>query len=283
MNRSSLACCCANSSLDISEILRRITPIEYYSGFLLPGEDACPSTKGTLLVDSNQFIYGQLAFPLCDGTGVGTTIDGNGISANNIIGTNLYANNSVYVGNTKITSNGPILQLPAGTTVGGLPIGASVQYFMMPLSPSSDQRTNLPSTSAGDYIVGGFFQNGYLSYVQFVYYWPCLFSANAIVTSLSIYANFAAAVPITGVSNFQAELMIRPQTGIVVPTGQIVTIDDGAIFNDNSVSSTVEGLSYSVTRGDRAGMLVSWTGNLADTDINNYTWITYNIGYIPIV
>lgn len=273
---SLLSCCCASNSVDLSEILRRITPIDYFPGFIV--ESTCPSQKGTLLVDSNQFLYGQLAFPQCDGTGVGTVIDGSGISTNTVI-----VKNSLFVGETIITSSGPILELPCGTTVCGVPIGgASIQYFMLQVSPTNGQQSNLPITSAGDYIVGGFFQNGYLSFVQYVYYWPCLFSTNAVVNTLSIYWNVAtgaAGLPITA-NNIVATLMIRKQDGTIVNTGQSVTYAP-VVANNTSYFISIEGLSYPVELGWRAGVLISWDGQLASNDNYHYSWITYNIGYTP--
>jgi hypothetical protein len=278
---SSLSCCCASNSVDLREILRRITPIDYFSGFLLENEPSCPSQKGTLLVDSNQFLYGQLAFPKCDGTGVGTAIDGSGISTDTVI-----AKQSIFVGQTQITSSGSVLQLPCGTTVCGVPIvgGASIQFFMLQVAPTNGQQSNLPITSAGDYIVGGFFQNGYLSFVQYVYYWPCLFSMAAKVNSISIYWNVAtgaAGLPITA-NNIVAELRIRKQNGTIINTGQTVSYAP-AVANNTSYFISVEGLSYNVEAGDRAGVYISWDGQLA-TDVNyHYSWITYNIGYTPSI
>ena len=277
---SSLSSCCAYNSVDLSEILRRITPIDYFPGFLLENEPSCPSQKGTLLVDSNQFLYGQLAFPKCDGTGVGTVIDGSGISTDTVI-----VKNSIFVGQTKITSSGSTLELPCGTTVCGVPIGgASIQFFMLQVSPTNGQQSNLPITSAGDYIVGGFFQNGYLSFVQYVYYWPCLFSTAAKVNSISIYWNVAtgaAGLPITA-NNIVAELRIRKQDGTIVNTGQTVSYAP-VVANNTSYFISVEGLSYNVAAGDRAGVYISWDGQLATNDNYHYSWITYNIGYTPSI
>ena len=278
---SSLSCCCASNSVDLSEILRRITPIDYFPGFI-NDENPCPFYKGTLLVDSNQYIYGTLAFPICgsDPTQFGTVIDETGISTRNV-----YVANSIYVGQTQITSSGSILELPCGTTVCGVPIGsASIQFFMLQVSPTSGQQSNLPITSAGDYIVGGFFQNGYLSFVQYVYYWPCLFSTAAKVNSISIYWNVAtgaAGLPITA-NNIVAELRIRKQDGTIINTGQTVTYAP-AVANNTSYFISVEGLSYDVAAGDRAGMYISWDGQLASNDNYHYSWITYNIGYTPSI
>jgi len=276
---SLLSCCCASNSVDLSEILRRITPIDYFPGFLLENEPSCPSEKGTLLVDSNQFLYGQLAFPTCDGTGVGTVIDGSGISANTVI-----VKDNLYVGQTVITSSGSTLELPCGTTVCGVPIGggSSLQFFMLQVSPTNGQQSNLPITSAGDYIVGGFFQNGYLSFVQYVYYWPCLFSTNATIKSLSIYWNVAtgaSGLPITA-NNIVAELRIRKQNGAIINTGQTVTYVP-VVSNNTSYFISVEPLSYSVVAGDRAGVYISWDGQLASDENYHYSWITYNIGFTP--
>lgn len=280
-NSSSLSCCCASNSVDLSEILRRITPIDYFPGFIVEDENVCPSQKGTLLVDSNQFLYGQLAFPQCDGTGLGTVIDGSGISTDTVI-----AKNTLFVGETAITSSGSILQLPCGTTVCGVPIGggSSIQYFVLQVSPTNSQLSNLPITSAGDYIVGGFYQNGYLSYVQFVYYWPCLFSAIAKINSFGVYLNVAAdpaGLPITA-NNFVAELHIRKQDGSVIATGLTATYAPIPI-NNTSIFFGSAGLEYNVEIGDRAGIYLSWAGELSTNIIYNYSWVTYNIGYTPVV
>jgi len=283
LSSSSLACCCASTSLDISEILRRITPIDFYPGFIVDDNATCPSQKGTLLVDSNQFLFGELSFPTCDGTGIGTTIDGNQVATNLIIAENIVANNSIFIGENQITSNGPILELPCGTTVCGVPIGASTQYFVMIVYPTSGQQSNLPNTSAGDYIVGGFFQNGYLSFVQYVYYWPLLFSTDATITSLAIYFNVAMkepeGLPLTA-NNFVAEIRIRNQDGSIVNTGQTVTLAE-TVVNNQSYYVAIEGLSYDVIAGQRAGVYLSWNGQLANSEIYNFSWITYNIGYLP--
>lgn len=281
INPSSIACCCASASVDLQEILRRITPIDFFPGVVVDPDAVCPSQKGILLVDSNEFINGQLAFPTCDGLDIGTVIDGNGVSANNIIATDVYAGDSVFVGETQITSSGTTLELPADTTVGGVPIGgASIQYFQLQICPTNGQQSNLPSTSAGDYIVGGFFQNGYLSYVQYVYYWPCLFSTNAKIVSMAFYMNVAAdalGLPITA-NNFVAELRIRNQNGTIINTGQTITYAP-MVANNTSYYVSIEGLSYPVVQGQRAGLYISWDGELATNQIYNYTWITYNIGF----
>lgn len=279
MSASSLACCCANNNLDISEILRRITPIDYYAGFLLEENENCPSQNGYLLVNSNQYIYGQLAFASCDGLTTGTIIDGSGISANTVI-----AKDTLYVGNTQITSNGSILELPCGTTVCGVPIGGGggSSIFNLTVCPTNGQQTNLPITSAGDYIVGGYFQNGYLGFVQYVYYWPCLFMSNSTITSFGVYLNVAtgtSGLPITA-TNLVAELRIRKQDGTIIATGQTATYGAG-LANNTSYFFGVEGLSYNVDAGWRAGIYLSWTGQLATDENYNYSWTTYNIAYQP--
>lgn len=71
MSAASLTC-------KIEEILRRITPIEYCNTCIPDGN--CHSRNGTLIIDSNVFIYGQLSFLTCDGSAVGTTINGDGIN-----------------------------------------------------------------------------------------------------------------------------------------------------------------------------------------------------------
>lgn len=77
---SSLLCRISNAFYDIQEILRRITPIEYCETCIPDDGGNCHSLNGTLIIDSNAFIYGQLSFPKCDGSGVGTTINGDGIN-----------------------------------------------------------------------------------------------------------------------------------------------------------------------------------------------------------
>ena len=77
---SSLLCRISNAFYDIQEILRRITPIEYCETCIPEDGGNCHSLNGTLIIDSNAFIYGQLSFPKCDGSGVGTTINGDGIN-----------------------------------------------------------------------------------------------------------------------------------------------------------------------------------------------------------
>lgn len=76
---STLLCKISNAFYDIQEILRRITPIEYCHTCIPDDESNCHSMNGTLIIDSNAFIYGQLSFPKCDGSAVGTTINGDGI------------------------------------------------------------------------------------------------------------------------------------------------------------------------------------------------------------
>lgn len=79
----------------IQEILRRITPINYTTELLSLGNEYCPSSKGTLLVDSNQYIYGQLYFPTCSGGGVGTIINGDRISTSVLDATTIYTQNII--------------------------------------------------------------------------------------------------------------------------------------------------------------------------------------------
>ena len=281
-------CLCYSNAIDLSEILRRITPIDYYPGFLLEENVACPSDKGTLLVDSNQYLFGQLSFLSCDGQSTGTVIDGDGITANSVVG------NTIYVGPSlaEINTIGGNLNLPAGSLINGVPIGTSTSYyqiFQLQVCPSNSQLTNLPTSSAGNYIVGGFYQNGYLGYVQYVYYWPCFFDSNAIITYISIYFNVAVNEnppapnppnPITA-SDFVAELRIRKySTQSEVATGITVTLA-GPVSNNTSYFQG-KAVTYNVEPGDRAGLYIRWTGNLGASDLYNYTWITYNIGYTPI-
>lgn len=76
---SAFICKINNAFYDIQEILRRITPIEYCETCIPDDGNNCHSLNGTLIIDSNAFIYGQLSFPKCDGSAVGTTINGDGI------------------------------------------------------------------------------------------------------------------------------------------------------------------------------------------------------------
>ena len=290
---SSLSCCCASNSVDLSEILRRITPIDYYPGFINDNEP-CPTYKGTLLVDSNQYIYGKLAFPICgsDPIRFGTVIDDTGISTGNV-----YVANSIYVGQTQITSNGPILELPCGTTVCGVPIstGSSVQYFILPVTPTNGQLSNLPNTSLltdETYIVGGFFQNGYIEYVKYVYYWPCLFSTDPTdptitirIVSLYLYLNaadglLAAGVPLDA-HDIVATIYIRDQFGGITAIPQS-TVTWATLENFTSYYFGKENINVDVKGGDRAGVRISWEGQLSADETQNFTWITYNIGYVII-
>lgn len=82
---SSFICSVNNSFNDIQDILNRITPIDYYNPVSTTEDGGtCPSQKGTLIIDSNQFIYGQLSFPTCAGGDVGTIINGDNIATNNL-------------------------------------------------------------------------------------------------------------------------------------------------------------------------------------------------------
>lgn len=99
---NSVLCAIQTCNADIQQILRRITPITYTTELLSLGNEFCPSSKGTLVVDSNQYIYGQLYFPTCSGGGVGTIINGDMISTMTI-----YTQNIIGVSGTSGGSTGP--------------------------------------------------------------------------------------------------------------------------------------------------------------------------------
>lgn len=87
---SAALCTLQTCKTDIQQILNRIIPISYTTELLTVGNDVCPSSKGTLLVDSNQFIYGQLYFQTCSGEGVGTIINGDNVSTSVLYANTIY-------------------------------------------------------------------------------------------------------------------------------------------------------------------------------------------------
>lgn len=103
--------------LDVNDILQRITPIEFIP-IVSTEPFMAASSLGTLTIQSDMEVMD--------------------VEMNNVIANELYAEtvyspvvscNTTYIGNTTITSSGSTLQLPAGTTVGGQPIGGGVEEF----------------------------------------------------------------------------------------------------------------------------------------------------------
>jgi hypothetical protein len=116
---------------NIQDILQRITPLEFTPNILALSSEICPSSKGTLVVDSNQLIYGQLYFLTCSGEGVGTVINGDSISTNHLTATTIYVENLTGPsGGSGAGATGPTGGVgPTGNVV-GIPVGGTINQLL---------------------------------------------------------------------------------------------------------------------------------------------------------
>jgi hypothetical protein len=110
---------------DVSNRIDSFVDLSYYDG-----EISAPAFRGSILDDSSVTLVNATNGSInLDGTVKGNIIpDTNEIYDIGSIGNrfkDLYlSGSSLYLGNAQITASGPIVDLPAGSTVGGLPISS---------------------------------------------------------------------------------------------------------------------------------------------------------------
>lgn len=136
----------------IQDILQRITPLEFNINLLGLSRETCPSSKGTLVVDSNQLIYGQLYFLTCSGEGLGTVINGDSISTNHVTATTIYVEN--LTGPSGIGVTGPTGSMGPTGNVTGIPVGGSMNQLLMKQS-TTDYDTVWTSDIVVNSIING--------------------------------------------------------------------------------------------------------------------------------
>lgn len=230
-NSSALSCQVSQNIADINGILERITPIEFIPNPLT--EQLMTTSLGTLTIQSDvqaldMEVNNFIASEVYTDTLTSPTITSSTISCN-----------TTYIGNTTITSSGSTLQLPANTTIGGVPVsGAPIQYlYWLPVL----------NNVANQYIQSATSVN--FSFSRQPYVLP----VNGIFKSFSVTIQFSGSggsYPITNftVSLYANETNVGSATVATISGLGTVTLANNSL-NYSATADTLVSLRYSFSSG----------------------------------
>jgi hypothetical protein len=252
---NNVSCQVNQITMDINDILQRITPIEFIPNPLT--EQLLTASLGTLTIQSDVQALDVETNNLIATDLYSDTITSPTITSSNIT-TSTISCTRTNIGNTTITSSGSTLQLPANTTIGGVPVsGAPIQYLYWVGAPSA----------SGSNVFSGWILNGY-NVVTATASRPFSLPVNGTLRSLWIYLTITSGItfPIT---NFTVSVYAND---ILVGSATLTTISE-----NGSAGFGNDSLNFSVSRGQ----LISLRYTVGSGIIGNVNSARASVGWIP--